>query len=86
VVTFTAELAAAFVFDHWRGAVSGSSPIPQITLTGDETVSAHFRLLEVGTIPFEQPLWSILEQVQPGMAGSGNAPRTYRYYRLSQKP
>jgi hypothetical protein len=42
VVELTANPDPGWTFDHWSGALSGSNNPEQITITGDETVVAHF--------------------------------------------
>jgi len=41
-VTLTAQAALGYVFDHWGGGASGTSPIITITMDSDKSVTAYF--------------------------------------------
>lgn len=41
-VTLTAQPASGYVFDHWAGDASGTSPTTTITMNSDKSVTAYF--------------------------------------------
>lgn len=42
VVTLTSDAAAGWTFDHWSGALTGSTDPDDVTIDGDKTVTANF--------------------------------------------
>ena len=44
-VTLTAQAASGYVFDHWNGDASDTSPTKTITMNSDKSVTAYFRAI-----------------------------------------
>ncbi len=58
-VTITATPAQGWLFDHWGGALSGSTNPATVTMNANKTISAHF-------IQDTRKFYSITKQAAPG--------------------
>jgi uncharacterized repeat protein (TIGR02543 family) len=59
IVKLTAVANTGYVFDHWSGDATGSSPVVNVTIDGNKTVTANFILsgdVQPPLVAFAKPL------------------------------
>ena len=58
-VTLTATPASGYIFDHWSGDASGSSPTITVTMDSNKSIIASFRAIQTPTpTPTPTPKWT----------------------------